>query len=292
MRTAAGRRHMPWHSIMMSISPPTASRMALHRRHRPLEVGGRDLGAAGGRGEAVEGPDLHGPHPLGQQRAGEAGGIVELGLEVVHLALRRLARLNETADPADRGGGVVGGAGAGVVDADLFACPAAQERRHRHAQRLAEDVPERQVDGRVAAHLDRAGGRAHEAVADPPADRLAVQVDRPRVFAQQPGRQRLVDIGLGGLGVAEGLAEAGEAFVGLDPEPEHVAETGDPERLEGGDPQARYSAAATCGPRSSASASSSARAAASMAPCSPGSTLESIGRIGPVSAMPASRTAS
>ena len=45
----------------------------------------------------------------------------------------------------------------------------------------------------------------------------------------------LVDVGLDRLGRHEGLAEAGEALVGMDAQPEEVAELREPDRFERGD---------------------------------------------------------
>ena len=58
--------------------------------------------------------------------------------------------------------GVVAVAGAGVVDADPVAREAAEELRHRLAERTAEQVPQREIDRGVAADLDTARREAVE----------------------------------------------------------------------------------------------------------------------------------
>ena len=84
---------------------------------------------------------------------------------------------------------------------------------------LAEQVPERDVERRIAAHLG--AGRAEAEIAD---ESLAMRSICERIPAEHLRRQRLVDIGLDRLGAEEGLAEAGEPFVGMNPQPQQIGE--------------------------------------------------------------------
>ena len=59
-----------------------------------------------------------------------------------------------------------------------------------------------------------------------PHDVLGDTVDRERVTADQLRGERLVDVGLDGSGHEKGLAEADDALVGVDLEPENVLELG------------------------------------------------------------------
>src|SRR5688572_26182592 len=80
---------------------------------------------------------------------------------------------------------------AGVVDADAIAAPAAQRLADRPADRLAEQIPQRDVDRRVAACL-HAGAAPAEIVDEALVDRL----DLDRIAAHELGRGALMDVGL------------------------------------------------------------------------------------------------
>jgi hypothetical protein len=95
---------------------------------------------------------------------------------------------------------------------------------------LAEEVPERDVDRRVAALLG-----AGRAVADIGRELLGNAVDGERAAAEKLRCRRLVDIGLDRLRREEGLAEANEALIGVDAQPDEVGELVEPDRLDGGD---------------------------------------------------------
>ena len=94
-------------------------------------------------------------------------------------------------------------AGAGVVDADRSRERPPSMLGDRLAVRLAEEVPERDVDGRVAAHLGARSSASRDSWRASPLMRLDLQ----RVAAEQLGRDRLVDVGLDGGGAQERLAE-------------------------------------------------------------------------------------
>ncbi len=72
------------------------------------------------------------------------------------------------------------GVPAWAVDADAVARRAAEQLVDRHAQRLALDVPERQVDAAESAGEDRTA-----AVEGVPVNRLPVVRDPPRILADQ-----------------------------------------------------------------------------------------------------------
>ena len=135
-----------------------ADRLAdlVERLERRFQVGGGDVLAARLLGCVVERPDLHRRDAVGEQLLGQFAGAQQEAVEVVILLPG-----GETVV-----GGVLAlgfldvfGAGAGVVGAD---------RRLEAAENFAtswpvapcRNVPERDVEGRVAAHLDAAGAEA------------------------------------------------------------------------------------------------------------------------------------
>src|SRR5262249_15199588 len=134
-------------------------------------------------------------------------------------------------------------AGAGVVDTDAIAAPAAQRLADRPADRLAEQVPQRDVDRRVAARL-HTGAAPAEIVDEGPVDRL----DLDRIAADQLGRRALVDIGLDRGRAHEGLAETGQPLVGPETDPDEVGELAQPDGLDGGDLHARAAEVAAAAP--------------------------------------------
>ena len=87
------------------------------------------------------------------------------------------------------GAGLVGGAadvlvtGAGVVDADTVAALATQCGVHRHVGGFAKNVPQRNVNGRVAPRLD-----TRPTPAQVTGDVAVAGLDLQRVGAQQFGR--------------------------------------------------------------------------------------------------------
>ena len=95
---------------------------------------------------------------------------------------------------------------------------------------LAPQVPQRDVEPGVAAHLGAGAGEAD--VAD---QVLRMEVDAQGVGAQEQRRRKAVDVGLGRGHPVEDLAEPGEALVGVDVDPEDVGVLLDADGLDGGD---------------------------------------------------------
>ena len=119
-------------------------------------------------------------------------------------------------------------AGAGVVGADPVVAEPAQELMDRLARRLAEEIPERDVDGGEPPHL-------RAAAAEPDigrAERVGMLVDPQGVLAQQIGRGAFVDIGRDGLGAEEGLAQADQPLVGHHLDPDQIGELRQLDRLD------------------------------------------------------------
>src|SRR5262245_27374268 len=80
---------------------------------------------------------------------------------------------------------------AGVVDADAIAATAAKRLAYRPSDRLAEQVPQGDIDRRIAARLDARAAPA-EIVDQATVDRF----DLDGVAADQLGSGTLVDVGL------------------------------------------------------------------------------------------------
>ena len=121
----------------------------------------------------------------------------------------------------------VGRARAGIVGANLAAGEAAQQLGERLARHLAEDVPERDVDGGIAAHLGAGRGKA-----DIAGQAARDGVDGERVPAEKERRGALVDIGLDGAGTEEGLPQAGDSLIGMDQHPAKIGVLVDPDSLD------------------------------------------------------------
>ena len=186
---------------------------------------------AGRVGGGVERPDLHPGDPLGEKALGElAGPALEEGVEVL---VRPLFRVGVGESPVLRHLGArrphVPVAGAGVVGADRRAGHPAQEVHHGPPRRLAEEVPERDVEGRVGPGLD--SGRAR---ADVIREREPEPVDGRRVPAEEAPGRGLVDVGGDGLGAEEGLAEAHQPLVGVKADEAEVGELAELDCLDGG----------------------------------------------------------
>src|SRR4051812_35077665 len=82
-------------------------------------------------------------------------------------------------------------AGAGVVDRNAFVRAPAEQPPDRLAERLSVDVPERDVDGGVAAYFSAGIACADIDAAEP----AIMQLDVARVLADQIGGNVVVDIG-------------------------------------------------------------------------------------------------
>ncbi len=109
----------------------------------------------------------------------------------------------------------VPGAGARVVRADALAAAPAEQAVDRLADGLPEDVPERDVDRRVALRLGAAAAPAGERVVQPP----GVALDVARLLAEQARGRDLVQVALDGVEVQARLAEADDALVGDELQP-------------------------------------------------------------------------
>ena len=157
----------------------------------------RDAGAVRGLGGDVERPDLHRADAFG--RAGFWRGRRHCSAR--RAGPRRDLRskspgFSDQSSVALEQGVLLGGAdmpvaGAGVVDRHALVGAPAEQPPDRLAERLAVDVPERDVDGGVAAHL---GAGIAGADIDA-AERAVVQFDVARVLAEQIGGDVVVDVG-------------------------------------------------------------------------------------------------
>ena len=111
--------------------------------------------------------------------------------------------------PGDPGGGVAGNVG---VKANAVAAGAAEELIDRHAERLALDVPEGDLDGANGAGQHRAAPPARAAI-----HRLPQAFDAGGVLADQVARQRLDGAGDGRLLAGHmALTESGDPGVSVD----------------------------------------------------------------------------
>jgi hypothetical protein len=97
----------------------------------------------------------------------------------------------------------------------------------RLSAHLAEDVPEGDVDRRVAALLDARARRAQVA-----AERGCVPLDLERILAEQVGRNGLVQVGIDSLGAEERLSEAEVPFVCPHRDEEEIGELLEAEGVE------------------------------------------------------------
>jgi hypothetical protein len=199
----------------------------------------RDAHAAIGEGGAVEGPDLHAGDTFGQQRTRQLHRVVFEGMQIVQRVARGFIDIPH-AEPlvhvAALGTLHIGRARAGVVDADGGPRQPAQQRMQRQAAALAQAVPQRDVHGRGRAHFHARGGIAHAVPHQLRVDRT----DVAGVLAQQQRRDRLVQVLLHRAGREESLAQARDAGVGLDAQPDQVLMVGRAQRLDRRDDHARH----------------------------------------------------
>ena len=147
---------------MMSISRPTAARIWRKGSSARSRSAARDVVAAARLGVGVERPDLHAGDPLLAQAQRQLAGPVQEGVEILvgPFGLLRHLRYSPVADLLPGAGPHIAVAGTGVVDADAIPAGTSQQLVDRLTDRAPEDVPERDVDRRVAAPLDAAGGIA------------------------------------------------------------------------------------------------------------------------------------
>ena len=235
----------------MSIRSADRAADPAERLQRGVELGRTYVEPAGALGRDVERPDLHPGDALLEQRQCELVGAVQERVEVLvgagggadvpvgHRLRTRVAYVLV--------------AGAGVVDADRVARASAQHVGDRPAVDLAEEVPQRDVDRRVAARLDACAAPA-EVVRQRGVDRL----DPQRVAADELRRDGLVQIRFHGGRAHERLAEADRPLVGVEAHPQQVPELAEAQRLQRGDLHGR--ASLRRGPRVRRGASRSAGA--------------------------------
>lgn len=201
----------------------------LEGREGRLQPGGRDVLARARLGRGVERPDLHrGDAALQQFRR----QFVRPGEKPVEIVVRRARQIGDAVIRGDLplAAPHVGGAGAGVVGADALPREPAEQLRDRQTGGLTEQVPQRDVEGGVAAGLDP--GRAEPQI---PGQLLGQKVDRQRIAADHPRGEALVHIGLDGLRQKERLAQPGQPLVGMHQQPDQVRRIGDPDGLDRGD---------------------------------------------------------
>ena len=204
----------------------------LERGERLFQVRGRDPRPVRGLRVLVERPDLHAGVALALQRERQLVGAVEEGVEVlVRPAGRRCSGQAPVRGRLHRLRPHVAITGTGVVDADPVAAFAAEQLIERLPRRLAEEVPQRDVDRRGGADLD-----ADRLEPEVPLEEVpAVALDLERVLAEEIRRARFVDLSLDRRDRVEGLAQADEALVGVDADPEDVGELAETDRLDRGD---------------------------------------------------------
>ena len=209
------------------------------RLERLVQLLRTDVVPAPALGGEVERPDLHAGDVLLEQAVRQLVGAMQEGIEIFvracGLAGGQAPVVGQLTDVLAH----VAIAGAGVVDADLRARQTAQQLMDRLAGRLAENVPERDVERGQAAHLGAAAGEPDVGVEQ----RARVPVDRERVLAQQARRRRLVDVGDRGVRSEERFAEAEQALVGVHVHPEQIRELVELNGLDRADPHAVPSSA-------------------------------------------------
>ena len=186
-----------------------------------VEIWRADVLAVGLLSGHIEGPDLHARDALRQQRQGQLVGVMKKALQifirpgVVTQAPVRAALVDVAAD--------VLVARAGVVDADGVAALAAQSRVHRHASGFAKEIPQGDVNGRIAARLD-----ARAAPAQITGQITRSGFDGQRILPNELGSGPLVQIGLDGLRAHKRLAQADQTLVGVQPDPQDIGKLAQP----------------------------------------------------------------
>ena len=197
---------------------------------RRLQVLSGNRPAPGFFRSQIKWPDLHGGNALVQQRLRKFVGPVEKSVEIVQAEGRAGGVKSPIAGRLGFALAHIMGAGAGVVGADGGPGPAAQKLNNRLAGDFAEQVPQRYINGGGGACFNAGRGKAqiiHEIA--------RYGVDGERVAAHQFWRHCVMQIGLDSAGVHEGLAEAADALIGVDINPDEVAEFGDADGFKRGD---------------------------------------------------------
>src|SRR5215211_3533669 len=198
----------------------------------PVEIADGDIVAAARLGVGVERPDLHAGDPLLAQAQRQLACPVQEGVEILvrTLSLLRHLRQAPVADLLLGASPHVAIAGAGVIDADPFPAGTTEQLVNRLADVAPKEVPERDVDCRVAPSLDATGG-----IADVRGQCSRVLVDVEGILPQEVRRDRLVNVRLDRLGPEKRLPETGDALIRVHPHPEQVRELPEPQRFDRAD---------------------------------------------------------
>ena len=149
------------------------------RLERAIEVGRADVVPEARLGVRVERPDLHPGDALGEEVAGKLVRSVEERVEIFVRALGLGARESPVHDGLAALVADVAVAGARVVRADRIAARAAEDPVQRLPDRLAAEVPQRDVDRRGGTHL-----RAATRGSDVAAQRARMRFDLARVLTE------------------------------------------------------------------------------------------------------------
>ena len=148
-----GRLHSEWNSTMMSILSPTALRILRERLERRASSSAGEMSGRRVRSAAmIERPDLHAGDALLEQRVGEFVGAVQEAVEVL---------VGPACSPTPQLATGLAAARRGCSGSRRRCCRCGCDRAtcrpaavaDRLADRLAEEVPQRDVDGGVAARL-------------------------------------------------------------------------------------------------------------------------------------------
>ena len=133
--------------------------------------------------------------------------MIEKGVQVF---IRPLMAIEpEIGGALHRFGADIAIAGASVVDTDGIAHAAAQQLMDRLAAGPPPQIPQRDIDGRTAAHFRAAAGEAQIA------DQMRLMgLDGQGITPQQIGRDGLMDMRLNGARAVKTLAEAGDPVIG------------------------------------------------------------------------------
>src|SRR5581483_6937464 len=110
------------------------------------------------------------------------------------------------------------------IDAHALAAHAAEQVHHRHAELLAQDIPERHLN---AGHRSGTDDARHAVAHHAQQHLLPEKLDARWILAEED-RPEILDRRLDDARPAAGLAQAGDAFIGLDLHEEPVAPTTTP----------------------------------------------------------------
>ena len=137
----------------MSMSMPTAERIS-EWLHRLVEIAIGDVNAAARLGIRIERPDLHAGDPLLHQADGELIGAVEKPVEILVRSFVLGVTDAPVVDGLSRFVTDIAIARTGVIGANHVLRFSAEELVDRLIGNLAEQVPKRDIEGGITAHLD------------------------------------------------------------------------------------------------------------------------------------------